>query len=70
MTSSFSPATPASSGAVTLSAQAKRDPGAPLPLTAEDKARADLSRHLRAARASLQKNNLVATKARVAAAIA
>jgi len=70
VTSSVSPATPASSNAVTLSAQAKRDPGTPLPLTAEDKARADLSRHLRAARASLQKNNLVATKARVAAAIA
>jgi len=70
VTSSVSPATLASSNAVTLSAQAKRDHGTPLPLTAEDKARADLSRHLRAARASLQKNNLVATKARVAAAIA
>jgi len=69
-TSSVSPAAPASPGAATLSAQAKRDPGAALPLTAEDKARADLSRHLRAARASLQHNNLAATKARVAAAIA
>ena len=34
VTSSVSPATPASSNAVTLSAQAKRDPGTPLPLTA------------------------------------
>jgi hypothetical protein len=35
-----------------------------------DKARADVSRHLRAARANLQENNLSATRARLAAAIA
>ncbi len=35
-----------------------------------DKVRADVSRHLRAARANLQENNLSATKARLAAAIA
>lgn len=35
-----------------------------------DKARADVSRHLRAARANLQQNNLSATRARLAAAIA
>lgn len=35
-----------------------------------DKVRADVSRHLRAARANLQENNLSATRARLAAAIA
>jgi len=54
----------------TASAQAKRNPDVAPPLTPEEKARADLARHLRAARASLQNNNLSATKARVAAAIA
>jgi hypothetical protein len=63
-------AAPAASGVAIASAQAKRNPGATPPITAEEKARADLSRHLRAARASLQENNLSATKARVAAAIA
>ncbi|WP_232231973.1 hypothetical protein [Burkholderia sp. WSM2230] len=68
--SSSSAAAPASSNAATVSAQAKRNPGAAAPLTAEEKARADLSRHLRAARASLQNNNLFATKTRLAAAMA
>jgi hypothetical protein len=43
----------------------RRTPGNPA-----DKPRVDVSRHLRAARASLQENNLSATKARLAAAIA
>ena len=63
-------AAPAAAAITIASAQAKRSPDAAPPLTPEEKARADLARHLRAARASLQGNNLSATKARVAAAIA
>ncbi|MFM0528137.1 hypothetical protein PQR11_24540 [Paraburkholderia strydomiana] len=63
-------AAPATAALTTASAQAKRNPDVAPPLTPEEKARADLARHLRAARASLQNNNLSATKARVAAAIA
>ncbi|WP_454813470.1 hypothetical protein [Paraburkholderia fungorum] len=44
---------------------AKHNPGSP-----PDKPRVDVSRQLRAARANLQQNNLAATKARLAAAIA
>ncbi|MDR6468817.1 MULTISPECIES: hypothetical protein [Paraburkholderia] len=62
-------ATPAATTIAIASAQPKPIPSAPPPLTAEEKARADLSRHLRAARASLQNNNLSATKVRVAAAM-
>lgn len=62
-------ATPAATTIAIASAQPKPVPSAPPPLTAEEKARADLSRHLRAARASLQNNNLSATKVRVAAAM-
>lgn len=43
----------------------KRAPGNP-----PDKPRADVSKHIKAARADLQENNLTATKARLAAAIA
>jgi hypothetical protein len=40
------------------------------PVSPADKLRADASRHLKAARASLQANNLSATKTRLAAAVA
>jgi hypothetical protein len=49
--------------------EAKRNPGSQ-PGNPPDTPRADVSRHLRAARADLQENNLSATKARLAAAIA
>lgn len=48
---------------------ANRNPGSQTGNPA-DKPRADVSKHLRAARADLQRNNLSATKARLAAAIA
>ncbi|WP_433694846.1 hypothetical protein [Paraburkholderia phenoliruptrix] len=67
--SAVSSAVPIASGVAIASAQAKRNPGAMPLLTAEEKARVDLSRHLRAARASLQNNNLSATKVRIAAAM-
>jgi hypothetical protein len=49
--------------------EAKRNPGGQSG-NPTDQARADVSRHLRAARANLQQNNLAATRARLAAAIA
>ncbi|MGF6769065.1 hypothetical protein P3T18_001535 [Paraburkholderia sp. GAS199] len=55
--------------AAPLSAQAQRNTPNPPP-SQLDKARADSARQLRAARANLQQNNLSATKARLAAAIA
>ncbi|WP_245841373.1 hypothetical protein [Paraburkholderia ribeironis] len=53
---------PATPGAMSASASVPADPA--------DKLRADLSRHLNAARANLQRNNLSATRTRLAAAIA
>ncbi|WNC89186.1 hypothetical protein RI103_16080 [Paraburkholderia sp. FT54] len=49
--------------------EAKRNPGSQ-PGNPPDKPRADVSRNVKAARANLQQNNLSATKARLAAAIA
>jgi hypothetical protein len=46
------------------------DTGQTVSATVPDKPRVDISRHLRAARASLRENDLSATKARLAAAIA
>jgi hypothetical protein len=62
-------APPLSRRVASVGPDAKRDPagqsGNP-----PDQPRADVSRHLKAARANLQQNNLSATKARLAAAIA
>ncbi|MFL9914496.1 hypothetical protein PQR75_03595 [Paraburkholderia fungorum] len=60
---------PAARRTVTASAEAKHNPGGqtnPVP----NKLRADASKQIRSARANLQQNNLSATKARLAAAIA
>jgi hypothetical protein len=58
-------APPASRRVALASSGSKRNPGTP-----PDKPRVDISKQLRAARANLQQNNLSATKARLAAAIA
>ncbi len=60
---------PAPGRMVTASAEAKRNPGGQTSKP-PDKPRVDASKQMRAARANLQQNNLSATKARLAAAIA
>jgi hypothetical protein len=60
---------PAARRIVTASAEAKRNPGNKTGKP-PDKPRVDASKQIRAARANLQQNNLSATKARLAAAIA
>ncbi|HEX7907934.1 MAG TPA: hypothetical protein VF534_07560 [Paraburkholderia sp.] len=52
-----------------ISPDAARNPGSRT-VNQPDKPRVDVSRHIRAARIDLQANNLTATKARLAAAIA
>ncbi|MFL9907921.1 hypothetical protein [Paraburkholderia sp. RL17-337-BIB-A] len=60
---------PAARRTVTASAEAKHNPGGQTnPVS--NKLRADASKQIRSARANLQQNNLSATKARLAAAIA
>ncbi|CAE6824386.1 hypothetical protein R69749_03696 [Paraburkholderia domus] len=60
---------PAPGRTVTASAEAKHNPGGQTSKP-PDKPRVDASKQMRAARANLQQNNLSATKARLAAAIA
>ncbi|WP_240975762.1 hypothetical protein [Paraburkholderia aromaticivorans] len=60
---------PLSRRVASVGPEAKRDPGGQSGNPSEQP-RADVSRHLRAARANLQQNNLSATRARLAAAIA
>lgn len=61
-------ATPLSRRVASVEPDAKRNPGGQSGKP-PDKPRADVSRHLRAARADLQQNNLSATRVRLAAAI-
>ncbi|WP_345813049.1 hypothetical protein AAGS40_02835 [Paraburkholderia sp. PREW-6R] len=60
----------AASAMKTTPPDSARVQGSQLASETADKPRADVARHLRAARANLQQNNLSATKARLAAAIA
>ncbi|MFM0672746.1 hypothetical protein [Paraburkholderia sediminicola] len=60
---------PLSRRVASVGPDAKRDPGGQSG-NPPDQPRADVSRHLKAARANLQQNNLSATRARLAAAIA
>jgi hypothetical protein len=60
---------PLSRRVASVGPEAKRNPGGQSG-NPPDQPRADVSRHLRAARANLQQNNLSATRARLAAAIA
>lgn len=60
---------PAARRVVTASAEAKHNPGGQ-PNPVPNKLRVDASKQIRSARANLQQNNLSATKARLAAAIA
>ena len=63
------PTPPLSRRVASVGPEAKRNPGGQSG-NPPDQPRADVSRHLRAARADLQQNNLSATRARLAAAIA
>ncbi|MFM0629077.1 hypothetical protein [Paraburkholderia xenovorans] len=61
---------PLSRRVASVGPEAKRNPGGQSGGNPPDQPRADVSRHLRAARANLQQNNLSATRVRLAAAIA